>query len=118
MQSLKICDGKFLTIVNLSETNFEIWSENRELDKQRVEEIKNTFIKHNYETIPGIIYIFKKNGVGQIYDGAHRYVAAKELFNQNHKDMKILITTTDGTKVEEDFFEIMPEFAKNIIIGK
>ncbi len=54
---------------------------------------------NNYEIIPGIISVFKKENEYYIYDGAHRYEAAKKI-----PDMKMLISVLDEEDdVEEEF---------------
>lgn len=107
VKGYKICDNKIFKIVNFADSNYEIWVENRMTDQERIQEIYKMYIDHDYNFIPGIIHVFEDNGTFKIYDGAHRYLAAKDLYLKNKIDMKMLVyILTDKNKVREDFIEI------------
>jgi hypothetical protein len=64
--------------------NVKNWKYNRPINKNRLEDIKN-YIKNN-ECIEGIIYIYLKNDIFYVYDGAHRLFSLISIFNDTFND--------------------------------
>lgn len=85
----EVCDNQVIQLKRLKDISFKIWSRNRKVDLLRVEELKEMYKNDNYKMIPGIIHTFEKGDNHIIYDGSHRYMAAKE-YDTN---MLVLFTT-------------------------
>ena len=68
---------------------------NRKKDLQRVNNIKNFYKKNKIMFVPGIVHIYHTKNDYLIFDGLHRYSAAKNL------DMKILICLYDNISENE-----------------
>lgn len=73
-----------LTNIKYILDNFQIenWSKNRPEDTIRVEEIAKYYESNNIKIIPGTIHVWLHNEIHYIYDGLHRFLAAK-LLNEN-----------------------------------
>jgi hypothetical protein len=107
----KICCNKYFTILNLKDVDFDFWEGNRKTDRKRVDHLKKIYLDNKWTFIPGIIHLFKKieKNTEQyfIYDGAHRYQAAKEYAKEHQKNMKMLVYILDDiSNMKEDFKEI------------
>lgn len=66
---------------------FTNWNKNRPPDVTRINELKEYYISEKVKFIPGIIYAWDNNKTLQIYDGIHRILAAKELF-ESERDLE------------------------------
>ena len=84
----QVCDNQIIQLKRLGDIQFKIWAKNRMVDKKRIKELKEMYKIDNYNMIPGIIHTFEKNGSYVIYDGSHRYSAAKD-----SPDMFVLFTS-------------------------
>lgn len=81
------------------------WIDNRPPDQTRINEIMKYYIENHIDIIPGIISIWYNGTSYQIYDGIHRFLAAKDLV----KTMKciIKITSTNNMRhIKKDFNNI------------
>jgi hypothetical protein len=100
---VEINDNKVLYIADIKDTDFKIWDKNRFTDQKRVEELIE--LLKNYKCVPGIISVFRENGNYFIYDGAHRYLAAKQL-NIPLKIIYSQLIVTSPEILKNDFINI------------
>jgi hypothetical protein len=84
----EVNDNQIIQIGCLKDINFKIWAKNRMVDMLRVNELKEMYESDNYKVVPGIIHTFEKDGKHIIYDGSHRYFAAKDF-----PGMHVIFTT-------------------------
>ena len=102
----KVCNGKIFKILNLKDTEYKIWEGNRQIDQMRIDELIKMYEEGSYEFIPGIISI---SNSGKIYDGFHRYSAAKEYCNKFNKNMTMnvnILESDDPKIIMNDFIKI------------
>jgi len=67
---------------------YKIWEGNRLVDNLRINNILDCYISDKYKYIPSVLYITDNN---EIFDGAHRFLAAKELYYKHKIDLKVII---------------------------
>lgn len=100
-----------LILYNLKQNkNYKIinWIKNRPADKHRINEIYNYYKDNNINLIPGIIYVWQHVKKLHIYDGLHRYLAAKKLIKTTDRDFNILVYIN----LSKNESEIIDEFTR------
>lgn len=95
----------------LAEYKIENYSKNRKPDDIRINFLENFFKVNNINIVPQIISTWNcdYNRKLFIYDGSHRFFAAKKLYENKSINMIILVkifTTGDEKKIIEDFKNI------------
>lgn len=103
-----------IQLINLT-SNFKFdlflnWIKNRTPDLARIDEIYNYYVDEKISLIPGTISVWKPYNSYHIYDGLHRFLAAKKAIDNNKLDNIQLILyinlTTDENKIINDFKNI------------
>lgn len=92
----------------LENLEFINWNKNRPPDQTRIRELKEYYLCEKINFIPGIIYAWYKsdNEPLQIYDGIHRLIAAKELYETEQIKFTFLLCiykTEDENLIIKDF---------------
>lgn len=99
---IKVININYLYLKQLSIIN---WKNNRPADSIRINEIYQFYIINNISIVPGILYVWFNNNQFHIYDGSHRYEAAK-LYNKEALQFIIHINYNTNDKIIEDFKNI------------
>jgi len=87
-------------IKEIDNEKFINWAKNRLPDIMRIIEINRYYKKNKLKRIPGVIYAWEKDNKFHIYDGIHRFLAAKH----RKKDMTFLLQVRK-TKNEKEIID-------------
>ena len=90
-------------ISEIKNHNFVNWELNRPADDLRVNDILKYYIENKINIVPGMINIWHFNNEYRIYDGLHRFLAAK---NNYLNDMYIIM----NIKYTDNELDIIEEF--------
>lgn len=96
--------------------NFTNWEKNRPADMIRVYQIKEHILNNDITLIPGIISCWVKDGVYQIYDGIHRFLAAKLVVQSQASSKLYLMIRVLNARNEQDVMNDFVNLNKSICI--
>lgn len=103
---IKVSEKQTIQLLKYSDIKqFINWNKNRKPDESRIAELKDFYIKNNTVVIPGIIYAWDNDSL-EIYDGIHRLLAAKDIYDNYKKNFTILLSvlkTSNENDVILDF---------------
>jgi len=86
--------------------HYERWENNREPDYDRIKELEINYKQNANIHVPGIIYVTKSN---KIYDGFHRFSAAKNYHYETGINMTVelyRLDTDDNNVVNKYFIDV------------
>lgn len=112
-------DDLDLMLYHSSDINFEAfsnWTKNRPPDQVRIQQIKEHFLNNNTLLVPGIISVWNKFGDFYIYDGIHRFLAVKEIVEQNPEREFFMLIQLKLTKREQDIIDDFINLNKSVSV--
>lgn len=92
------------------------WIKNRPADKYRVNEIYEYYKINNIDLVPGIIYVWQNINKLHIYDGLHRFLAAKKLIKNNKINSLKVLLYINLSNNEQDIIDEFTKINKSIPI--
>jgi hypothetical protein len=112
-------DDLDLMLYHSSDINFDAfsnWTKNRPPDQVRIQQIKEHFLNNNTLLVPGIISVWNKFGDFYIYDGIHRFLAVKEIVEQNPEREFFMLIQLKLTKREQDIIDDFINLNKSVSV--
>lgn len=101
----------FNTDINTIAKDIVNYNGNRMVDLIRIDEIKQYYIDNNLDTVPGLIYAWKKSASSKliIFDGIHR-IRACLMTGINMKILLSIYNTNDENDIKKEFENINKNF--------
>jgi hypothetical protein len=110
-------DLQFYHSSDIDFSQFSNWSKNRPPDQVRIQQIKQHFLNNNTRLIPGIISAWdKEDGTFYIYDGIHRFLALKEILEQNPDQEFFILIQFKLTKREQEIIDDFINLNKSVSV--
>lgn len=110
-------DLQFYSSSDIDFNQFSNWAKNRPPDQVRIQQIKQHFLNNNTRLIPGIISAWDKDdGIFYIYDGIHRFLALKEILEQNPDQDFFLLIQFKTAKREQEIIDDFINLNKSVSV--